>query len=207
MVPTLTQLPEDIIRQETASVIKKYLCEKTYTAVSFCREVTLREDFSTQTTWLNGTLCLGAEGYQRIVPLSGCGLGPVDALFGCLHRHFAGEYSFLDILHLREFKVDTMRAPYPYLRTSAPAMATIIVQVDERSAVAFRYEARSLLEASLRSTLTMFEYFINAHTTMALLYKLVKEYKARSRPDLYEQALRDLVNLNRCAYYKQEKPN
>ena len=204
MSPILTQLPEDIIRQETVVIIKKYLCEKTYTPISFCEEVTLKEGFDTQTTWLSGELCLGSGAAQRVASLSGCGKGPVDALFNSFYSQFAPDYSFLDFLHLREFKVDTLRAPHPYLRTDALALATIIVQIEDRHAIAFRREARSLIEASLQSTLTMFEYFINAQATMTILKKLVKDYKERNRGDLYDQALSDLVNLNRCAYYKEQ---
>jgi hypothetical protein len=203
MPPILTQLPEDIMRQETVSVIKKYLCEETYIPLSFCHHATVTEHFSSQTTSIEGQLCLGGHGYQRIVPLSGHGKGPADALFNGFRRRFADEYSFLDVLHLREFKIDTLPAPHPYSRNDAPVMATIIVQVDERSTISFRRDARSLIDASLRTTLSMFEYFINARTTMSLLHKLVRDYKSRGRADLYDQALGDLVNLNRCAYYKQ----
>ena len=198
MTPPLMKLPQEFEKERIQEIIREVL-EDRYIKLCFGNNYCISEDIQKKTTCIDDSLLFTLKDHSKIIPMSGEGSGPVDALFNSLRSTYLDEYKFLRELLFVEFKADANTGLVKRLRSAAPVNAVLIVQIQNKRELAFRKESMSINQCALDVVMQCFEHFVNAEQAIKTIRETMKDSRKRNRGDIYEKSLLRLSKITQSS--------
>ncbi len=136
--------------------------------------------------------------------IEGDGVGPIDALWGCLIARYSKEYQSLKSIQLASFSVS---AQLETKRRKAGLDALGVVEVavvnSEGRRFTFKDESRSVTASAARAVIGVAEYFVNAERAFVTLSHARRDAVARGRHDLISRYTAELAEVVRSTSYAE----
>jgi hypothetical protein len=136
--------------------------------------------------------------------IDGEGVGPIDALWGCLVGRFAREYQSLKSIQLAGFTVSAA-IESKVRKAGLDALATVeiaVVNSDGRRFI-FSDTSRSVTASAARGVIAVVEYFVNAERAFVTLSHARKDAVARGRADLVARYTAELAEVVKSTSYTE----
>jgi len=136
--------------------------------------------------------------------IEGDGVGPIDALWGCLIQRYSREYQSLKSIELAGFSVQA-QIESKRRRAGLDALGTVEVAVtnSEGRRFTFKDASRSVTASAARAVIAVAEYFVNAERAFVTLSHARKDAVARGRQDLVARYTAELAEVVKSTSYAE----
>jgi hypothetical protein len=136
--------------------------------------------------------------------IEGEGVGPIDALWGCLISRYAREYQSLKSIALAGFSVSAaIESKRRKAGLDALARVELAVHNSEGKRFTFHDESRSVTASAARAVIAIAEYFVNAERAFVTLFNARKDALARGRSDLVARYTAELAEVVKSTSYAE----
>lgn len=191
--------PEELKKDSIVSLIKDVLGSDYLSLEVVSLEI--KEDFE---AGANVKIWHRASNKKRKKLLTAGGVGYVDALFKAFMELYLSEYQSLANIGLSSFSVvaDNYSSQTPE-GTDALVKVKICFKDAYGKIVPFVGTSRSLTRACSLSIASAYEYYINSEKCFVKLKKLVRDAESRSRGDLRDHYISQLVRIVGVSSYEE----
>ena len=192
---------EDLRRQDIKELFNKVLKEEKVKISPI--SILIREQLEQKHTIVDFTF----EVPQSLTPTvysfdDARGKGFVDALFTATHAHFIEDYNSLSNLSLLELIVKPIFS-MSEKDSKSDAKTDVIVRVQNRDhgVSEFSYRSSSIINASFRVILEIFQFYINCDKSFKKLKLFLEDAQSRNRGDTTQEIIADLSRLTTVNTY------
>lgn len=191
--------PEELKKDEITSLVRDILGSE-YISLDV-NSLDFKEDRAGPTS---ARISISSSNKKTKRHLTGVGVGIVDAMFQAFKDHFLKKYNSLMGIGLSSFTVvaDNYSSQTPE-GTDALVKVRICFRDTRGKIVPFTGTSRSLSMAAASSLVNAFEYYINSEVCFIKLRSLVKDAESRSRGDLRESYVSQLVRIVGVSSYEE----
>ncbi|MBL6989620.1 MAG: hypothetical protein ISR65_07570 [Bacteriovoracaceae bacterium] len=141
---------------------------------------------------------------QKEVVLKGSGDGMIDAFFSAMLQVYATEFPSIKAINFTDFKVTTdIQSKHSFSGSDSEVQVEVTIENSYKKQFTFASADRSMIAASLISTLSAFEFFVNSEKAYIVTLQALNDSKERHRNDLTQSYQNVLVKLVQNTSYSE----
>ena len=196
---SLILTPEELKKNDILALIRELLSSEYTTLEVASLEI---KDQPDQGTKVKFKLITSGKTLKKYLAAEGVGF--VDALFLAFKDHYLSEYQSLAKISLSSFSVlaDNYSSQTPE-GTDGLVKVKVCFRDAHKKIIPFAGTSRSLSRAAALSIAAAFEYYINSEKCFFKLKELVKDAERRSRGDLRQAYISQLIRIVGVSSYEE----
>ena len=192
---------EDLRRQDIKELFNKVLREEKVKISPI--SISIREQLEQKHTIVDFAFEVNQSPTPTVYSFDNIrGQGFVDAIFTATHNHFIEDYDSLSNLSLLELIVKPIFS-MSEKDSKSDAKTDVIVRVQNKDhgVSEFSYRSSSIVNASFRVILEMFQFYVNCDKAFRKLKFFLKDAQSRNRGDTAQEIITDLSKLTTVNTY------